>query len=319
MTDSEPKYRWFHLTPDRFVLLLLAVEVLLWLSDRFGWLGWHKGYAVLTDVAVVGVAMILMLVWFGVALVFRWRFQFSVRSLLVLVFVMALPCSWLTVDMKKATEQMKAVNGLEIVCDWQIDANGNVLPNAQPPEPELLRAVLGGGFFDDVVEAKPRDDAQMEYVKKLPRLHYLNLIAAKITDAGLRHLEGLDGPQALWLDCAEITDVGLQHLEGLTRIQSLTLGGTKVTDAGLQYLGGLMRLEVLSLNGTKVTDVGLRHLARLSQLQDVDLRNTVITDDGLQHFEKLTKLQSLQLFHTKVSAAGVAKLQKALPNCKITR
>ena len=29
---------------------------LLWLSDRFGWLGWHKGYAVLTGVAG-GVAM----------------------------------------------------------------------------------------------------------------------------------------------------------------------------------------------------------------------------------------------------------------------
>ena len=55
MPTAAPPIRWFHLTPGRFVLLLLAVEVLLWLSDRFGWLGWHKGYAVLTGVAVVGV------------------------------------------------------------------------------------------------------------------------------------------------------------------------------------------------------------------------------------------------------------------------
>ena len=75
---TQARVRWFHLTPGRFVLALLAVEVLLWLSERFGWLGWHKGYAVLTGVAVVGVAMLLMLVWFGVALIFRRRFQFSI-------------------------------------------------------------------------------------------------------------------------------------------------------------------------------------------------------------------------------------------------
>jgi hypothetical protein len=40
---TQPRIRRFHLTPGHFVLLLLAVEVLLWLSDRFGWLGWHKG------------------------------------------------------------------------------------------------------------------------------------------------------------------------------------------------------------------------------------------------------------------------------------
>ena len=99
--DAPTQTRWFHLTPGRFVIGLLAVEGLLWLSDRFGWLGWHKGYAVLTGVASVGVAMVLMLVWFAVAVVFRRRFQFSMRSLLVLVVVVAVPCSWLAVEMRR--------------------------------------------------------------------------------------------------------------------------------------------------------------------------------------------------------------------------
>jgi predicted nucleic acid-binding protein len=59
---TKPQPRWFHLTPGRCLAGLLAVEVLLWLSERIGWLGWHKGYAVLTGVAVMGVAMLLMLV-----------------------------------------------------------------------------------------------------------------------------------------------------------------------------------------------------------------------------------------------------------------
>ena len=41
-----------------------------------------------------------MLAWFSAGLVFRRRFQFSVRSLLVLVVVVAVPCSWMAVEIR---------------------------------------------------------------------------------------------------------------------------------------------------------------------------------------------------------------------------
>ncbi len=53
-------------------------------------------------------------------------------------------------------------------------------------------------------------------------------------------------------------------------------------------------LTVLSLGGTRVTDASLDQLAVLPRLTTLELRNT------------------------KVTAAGVAKLAKALPQCKIT-
>jgi len=89
MIDPRPNPRSFHLRPDRLVIGLLVVECLLWLSERLGWPAWHKGYAVLANVAAVGVVLLLMLLWFVIALVFRRRFQFSIRSLLVLLVVMA--------------------------------------------------------------------------------------------------------------------------------------------------------------------------------------------------------------------------------------
>jgi len=36
-TPAKPKLRWFHLTPDRFVAMLLALEGGLLLSERLGW------------------------------------------------------------------------------------------------------------------------------------------------------------------------------------------------------------------------------------------------------------------------------------------
>ena len=108
MTEATPKLRWYRLTPDRVVPLLLVVESLLWLSNWLGWPAWHKGYAVLVAVAGVGVVMLAMLLWFVVALVFRLRFQFSVRCLLAVVVAVALPFSWLAVEMKKAKKQSQA-------------------------------------------------------------------------------------------------------------------------------------------------------------------------------------------------------------------
>jgi hypothetical protein len=47
----------FPLTPDRLILSLLLAEVLLFLSNWLAWPAWHKGYAVLTCVAMVGVTL----------------------------------------------------------------------------------------------------------------------------------------------------------------------------------------------------------------------------------------------------------------------
>ena len=63
---------------------------------------------------------------------------------------------------------------------------------------------------------------------------------------------------------------------------------TSITDAGLVHLKGLPNLQNLSLFGTKVTNAGLVHLKGLTELQELNLRD-----------------------------AGVADLQKALPNCTI--
>ena len=66
------------------------------------------------------------------------------------------------------------------------------------------------------------------------------------------------------------------------------------------------------------TDVGLVHLKGLTKLQRLVLPRQ-ITDAGLAHIKGLTQLQVLNLGGTKITDAGVADLQKALPNCKITK
>ncbi len=348
MPTSERRTRWHHLTPGRFVLTLLAVDVLLWLSDRFGWLGWHKGYAVLTGVAAVGVAMLVMLAWFAVSLLFRRRFQFSIRSLLVLVVVVAVPCSWMTVEMKKAERQQVAKTAFQRFPGYVMYGYERSGQQSASLAPSWLCRSLGCDFFASIEFVclacdKRFTDADMEHVESLPRLKMLRLGGANITNDGLQHLAVLTDLEELSLHRTQVGDAGLEHVQGLTQLRRLNLYATNISDSGLKYLkrfgrledlclaktkvtdAGLAQLEVLNqlqtlqINSTQVTDSGLEHLKALTQLQYLDLENTQVTDAGLEPIEGFAKLERLDLCGTKVTDVGVAKLQQALPNCKINR
>ena len=85
------------------------------------------------------------------------------------------------------------------------------------------------------------------------------------------------------------------------------------------HLKGLPLTSLAIPNDAK-TDLGLKHyLAALETHTALNLSGWKITDAGLVHLKGLTKLETLSLNFTKVTDAGVADLQKALPNCKISR
>ncbi|MGD0900670.1 MAG: hypothetical protein ABR915_22790 [Thermoguttaceae bacterium] len=301
MADSpQAHFRWLRLTPDRLIVGLLALEGFLFASERFRWFGFnqHKGWTVLIAVAAVGAAILLILVWLAAALLFRprLRFQYSIRSLLVLTVAVAVPCSWLSREMKRAREQKEAVAAIEkaggyVSHDYEVGALGASIVGAEPPGPPWLRNLLGEEFLASVDYASP--GTELESIKRLPQLRELYLAGARITDDGLAALGALTQLQVLILTGTGVSDAGLEHIRGLRQLQVLWLGRTGVTDSGLAHLTGMLRLQYLDLYGTKVTDAGLVHLAGLS------------------------RLDSLNLYCTHVTEKGVENLQRALPSCKI--
>ena len=102
-------------------------------------------------------------------------------------------------------------------------------------------------------------------------------------------------------------------------VVEVSLAGTKITDAELVHLKGLANLQSLTLTRTEITDSGLVHFKGLPNLQTLYLSGTKVTDTGLVHLKGMTNLEKLILYDAKVTDAGVADLQKALPNCKITK
>jgi hypothetical protein len=183
----------------------------------------------------------------------RRRFQYSLASLMLLTLVVSIGMSWIATKLrqKEAADNVRGLGGwVRYECE---------------PRPGGFWNLPGQTFFSTVVEvefgsASVTDAGFGRLTKEFTQLRELHLDGTPITDAGLKHLEGLRQLQILELEYMRVTDAGLEHLEGLRQLQGLGLEYTQVTDAGLEHLKGLKQLQTLGLTGTKVTDEGVARL-----------------------------------------------------------
>ncbi|MDP1591177.1 MAG: hypothetical protein Q8M07_25710, partial [Prosthecobacter sp.] len=119
-------------------------------------------------------------------------------------------------------------------------------------------------------------------------------------------------------DLAPITNACVPALLALKSLKSLHLSGKNIDDSVLETLAKLRTLEILGLEGSQVIGSGFKALTKSVLLWQLHLAKTPITDAALEDLAKLKPLTILTLTETAVSEAAVAKLQAALPDCKIT-
>jgi hypothetical protein len=282
----------------------------------------------------------------------RW-YQYSLRTLMLLVLLIAIGMSWFTVKLSQARQQREIVKqlktpGLGVYYDYEVNEGGMRKDIDEIPfVPVWLINLLGKDFFTNVVAVETIDvnnanDTTLEHIKELSHLHYLNISAARrITDVGLKHLEGMTQLKSLAISGDEITDTGLVHIKNLYQLESLSIWGKQITDAGLVHLQGLTKLHFLNIGNSKITvkglvylkalpqlnemrldgesftDAELEHIKELPQLKKLQICSAQITDNGLIYLKELTNLQELVLWCGQYSDAEIVKLRKALPNTKI--
>jgi hypothetical protein len=162
-------------------------------------------------------------------------------------------------------------------------------------------------------------DAELEHLAGLTKLRHLMIYGYGLTDAGLKYLRVLANLESRDLYSQKITGAGLEHLQGLTNLRSLTLTGRRIKEDELDHLKELSNLKTLKLGDFQMTDAGLEHLQGRVNLRELRLTHTQVSDAGLEHLNGLTGLKTLDLQATKVTDEGVKKLRQALPNCKIYR
>jgi hypothetical protein len=137
--------------------------------------------------------------------------------------------------------------------------------------------------------------------------------------SSLRYLPQYSPPGPAWLRDLLADDIFDDVIDFFDDVVMVDMGhNNRITDSDLEHLEGLTSLVWLCLGYSQITDAGLEHLEGLTSLQWLKIHSNQITDAGLVHLKGLTSLQRLGLLNTQVTDEGVKKLQKALPNCRIS-
>lgn len=304
------------ITPERLVVLMILLEVLLILSERFHWFAFndHKGWTVLIALASVVMMLGLMVLAFIASLLVRRPLRFSLRALLWMVVAIAIPCSWLRAAVAEAEREQTAVEAIQ-KAGGQVRFKDTMAEKEEVAPPEFLVDQFGSPFFYEVIEVGldglPDDRLrQLEpFLALLPRIKDVSLQYSSISEAGLQVVAGLGQLERANLGGTPITDSNLANLRALKKLRSLALYNTAIRGDGIEALSNLEDLRDLDFTSGCLTDEGLAHVATLTRLEKLNLKWTHVTDDGLVALEKLNELRNLSLDHTAVTDAGLQHLR----------
>ena len=124
-----------------------------------------------------------------------------------------------------------------------------------------------------------------------------------------------DDPDSLGRLCDSL-DGKMKGQVDLATLQWVWEECEKAPRSGAKY--AIRFRDVRLLTKEPITDDDLPHLWSLDKCLHLELGNTQVTDQGLKHLEGLSNLKYLSLHKTQVTDEGVARLQAALPGCKIS-
>lgn len=136
-----------------------------------------------------------------------------------------------------------------------------------------------------------------------------------ISDSRFSALKQLPNLKTIRLEYVRNADAFLEHIAALASLEELSFHRAWFSATGAAQLRTFPRLEVLRLGSAN--DNALDQIAAVSQLKELELAYGHISDTGLDHLSRLPRLERISLWHTRVTSAGIAKLQRRLPSCKI--
>lgn len=198
----------------------------------------------------------------------RW-FRFSLRTLLLVILISAVPIGWLTARVRYERRQQATLapwREMGRVSAWNYDDDKRRLRMVAL---EPTKSVL--------------TDRERSSFNTLGRLR---LGGPMVTDAWLANFRGADQLRFLELDGTGIGDAGLAHVATLRGLESLSLNQTAVTDAGMKHLTALSNLRDVQLYKTGISDKGLLELVPLKKLGALGLEGTRVTKKGAAEYRR---------------------------------
>ncbi|MGV3605743.1 MAG: sterol desaturase family protein [Planctomycetaceae bacterium] len=269
----------------------------------------------------------------------KW-FQFSLRTLLLMMLVFGCGLGWFTAKRRQAQQAWKRISDAEklnIVLSaaddnhttghiwhegtWLEERLGIALPsplgfaevyisrNLKPVFQELAKFPELTGIW---LEVEYLTDEQLETFADEKRLTTFQIAWSPLRGTGLSNLAGNDSLEQLrLLHCENLTDEAIYSIPKLPSLTQLKIENCPLTGVSLGHLAtACPKLETLILNEVPLTLEGLQEIGTIHSLKSLTLDESGVTSDGLGYLDDLTQLQEISFYGAFINDLGLEHLSK---------
>jgi len=240
----------------------------------------------------------------------RWL-RFSLRTLLLLTLLAALPLAWLGREVQRYRDERTAIEKF-VALGGSIDSYG-------PIGPAWLRNMLGERFADFFnsprgvsLSGATLSDEEGAWLSQFRHLIGLSMEGCTLSDRAVAAIGVHRELTGLVLRRSTFNNETLhESLMSLEKLELVEFSNTSFDDAGFECFGHMPNLKNIYLRGSRVRGPGLVHLRGLQQLENVCLTWAPAGDEGLAN---LVTCPKLRLFE-----AGRVSLTRGWPTLEISR
>ena len=232
----------------------------------------------------------------------RW-YQYRLRSLLILMTLVAVFFSWFGNRLRIAHSQQAAVEKLH-------QNNAMVMYDDQKKWPAWLEKLLGKDFcyrVKSIIIMNPEKD-QFKELEHILNYRVLSIGEGKVTAEDFEHIKANTALQKLLLEA----DFPLDKIRQIKSLDGISLSGKNLTDETLESLDGLDNLQSLDIHSDAITDRGLAKIKNLLNLKGFVLNSKSVTGGGLAFFKSAKNLKAVDFFDTPVTD----EMMEFLRDCK---
>lgn len=189
----------------------------------------------------------------------RWRFQIGIRSILILIALLAIGVNWIDLaNQQRRHIETIEMHGGKVGYDFEVDQSGQFLPD-EVEDPNWLLRVLGSEYGRKVARVDLRTIYNDDYAWKRPPQ-----ATTTTTDPNWKSLLQLKDVKHLDLRFTLIENIN--ELSELRSLRSLNLRQTRVND--ISALENHKDLERLDISQCAITDFSpIKHLTKLRELR----------------------------------------------------
>jgi hypothetical protein len=236
------------------------------------------------------------------------RFQYTVRSLLILLLVAAVAFSIPSWRRKQYWDQWRAVQRLREL---------GVGVVVEPKEGKWMRSFIGDDAYVSTLgvsfERKRVTREMMDCLGTFFDLEQIVMTDCVVDNNDFAKIAHYTGVKSIYLQDTNLSDVGLKQFAGFVNVTEFFMVHSDVTTDGLKCLAGMKNLSRFGIaRCNNVSEEALVQLVPLKALEHVEF-GVPISDKSIPVLKKLTHVKYFNYLDvSEVSPDGIFKIKQIL-------